>query len=231
MQEKEAAQEQQAALQAELRSLREARVAERPQVAALESEQAALYAENQALNKQQAALGGEVRGLKQSANALTDDASQLRYKLSQAKGQGELLRSQIVQSPQKLQALLTELAAAVERERAMVADAGKGGWGARGGRAGVKVCLKAGTGGLDGTPGCDLLHGGSGPQREPPNRQCWLRFPPRFNGCALQAHERTGSLAHLLACFAFAQTAARASWARGWSWWARWSGRLGGPVG
>ena len=41
-------------------------------------------------------------------------------------GQGELLRGQIVQSPHKIQALLCELAAAVERERACVADAG--GW-------------------------------------------------------------------------------------------------------
>lgn len=95
-----------------------------PQAAALEAEQQALYAENQALNKAQAALSGEVRGLKQDANALTDEASQLRYRLSQAKGQTELLRGQIVQSPQKIQALLRELAAAVERERAMVADAG-----------------------------------------------------------------------------------------------------------
>lgn len=121
------------------------------QVAALEAEQQALYAENQTLNKQQAALSGEVRGLKQGANALTDEASQLRYKLSQAKGQTELLKSQIVQSPQKIQALLGELSAAVERERAMVADAGEdvlGGWQVLGGQlAGMGVagpaCLLA----------------------------------------------------------------------------------------
>ncbi|KAI7843287.1 hypothetical protein COHA_003119 [Chlorella ohadii] len=123
LQDKEAAEAQNAELQAELRQLQEEREAERPQVAALEAEREALYAENQGLNKQQAALSSEVRQLKQGANALTDEASQLRYKLSQAKGQTELLRSQIVQSPQKIQALLGEIAAAVERERAMVADA------------------------------------------------------------------------------------------------------------
>ena len=127
VQEKEAAAGQNSALQAQLRQLQEERAAELPLVAELDAERQALYAENQALNKQQAALGGEVRALKQGANALTDEASQLRYKLSQAKGQGELLRSQIVQSPHKIQALLAELAGAVERERAMVADAG--GWG------------------------------------------------------------------------------------------------------
>ena len=124
LQEKEAAAGENAQLQAELRRLQEERAAELPQVAALEAEQQALYAENQQLNKQQSGLSSEVRGLKQGANALTDEASQLRYKLSQAKGQTELLRSQIVQSPQKIQALLGELSAAVERERAMVADAG-----------------------------------------------------------------------------------------------------------
>ncbi|EFN59885.1 hypothetical protein CHLNCDRAFT_49321 [Chlorella variabilis] len=123
LQEKEAAAGQNSALQAQLRQLQEERAAELPLVAELDAERQALYAENQALNKQQAALGGEVRALKQGANALTDEASQLRYKLSQAKGQGELLRSQIVQSPHKIQALLAELAGAVERERAMVADA------------------------------------------------------------------------------------------------------------
>lgn len=65
-----------------------------------------------------------MRQLKAAANGLTDEASQLRYKLSQARGQGELLRSQIVQSPQKVQALLAEISAAVERERGCVADAG-----------------------------------------------------------------------------------------------------------
>lgn len=43
-----------------------------------------------------------------------------------SQGQTELLKGQIVQSPQKIQALLGELAGAVERERAMVADAGAG---------------------------------------------------------------------------------------------------------
>lgn len=66
-----------------------------------------------------------MRQLKAAANGLTDEASQLRYKLSQARGQGELLRSQIVQSPQKVQALLAEISAAVERERGCVADAGE----------------------------------------------------------------------------------------------------------
>lgn len=65
-----------------------------------------------------------MRQLKAAANGLTDEASQLRYRLSQARGQGELLRSQIVQSPQKVQALLAEISAAVERERGCVADAG-----------------------------------------------------------------------------------------------------------
>lgn len=105
-----------------------------PQVAALDAEREALYAENQTLNKQQAGLSGEVRQLKAAANGLTDEASALRYKLSQARGQGELLRSQIVQSPQKVAALLAEISAAVERERAGVADAGTrmGGQGQKG---------------------------------------------------------------------------------------------------
>ncbi|KAL4427452.1 hypothetical protein ABPG77_000741 [Micractinium sp. CCAP 211/92] len=123
LQEKDAAAGENSKLQAELARLQQEREAERPQVAALEAEREMLYAENQALNKQQAALSGEVRQLKAAANGLTDEASQLRYKLSQARGQGELLRSQIVQSPQKVQALLAEISAAVERERGCVADA------------------------------------------------------------------------------------------------------------
>ena len=128
-QDKAAAEGENAELAAELRRLQDERAAEQPQVAALAAEQQALYAENQALNKTQAALSSEVRGLKAAANALTDEASALRYKLSQARGQGELLRGQIVHSPQKVAALLGEISAAVERERAMVADAGGVRWG------------------------------------------------------------------------------------------------------
>ena len=120
----EAGEAEQAALRAELARLRQQGEAQLPEAARVQEEQAALYAENQSLNKQQAALSGDVRALKQAVNGQTDAASQLRYALSQARGQGELLQAQIVQSPEKLQALLLELEAAVERERAALGEAG-----------------------------------------------------------------------------------------------------------
>ena len=121
--EKETMEAEHAALKAELAAIKKSQAAEIPELSRVEAETQALYAENQSLNKKQSALAGEVRGLKQQANGLTDEASQLRYKLSQARGTGEDLRAQIVQSPQKIQALLEEIATAVERERGAFADA------------------------------------------------------------------------------------------------------------
>lgn len=120
---KDAAEAEHVALQAELAALKASRAAELPEVARIEAETQAVYAENQSLNKQQSALNTDVRALKQQANALTDEASQLRYKLSQARSTGEDLRSQVVHSPQKIQSLLEEIATAVDRERAALADA------------------------------------------------------------------------------------------------------------
>lgn len=120
---KDAAEAQHAALLAELASLKQAQAAALPEVARIEAEKHALFTENQSLNKQQAALGSEVRTLKQQANELTDEASQLRYKLSQARSTGEDLRAQVVHSPQKIQSMLEEISASVERERAALADA------------------------------------------------------------------------------------------------------------
>ncbi|KAG7666604.1 putative kinetochore protein NUF2 [Nannochloris sp. 'desiccata'] len=120
---KETLESEHAALQAELAALKESQAAELPEAARIEAEAQTIYAENQTLNRKQAALAGEVRSLKQQGNTLTDEASQLRYKLSQARGTGEDLRAQIVQSPQKIQALLEEIATAVERERIALVDA------------------------------------------------------------------------------------------------------------
>ena len=111
------------ALKAELAAIKESQAAELPEVARIEAETEEVFAENQSLNKRQATLTSEVRALKQQANVLTDEASKLRFKLSHERSTGDDLRAQIVQSPQKIKTLLEEIATAVERERAALADA------------------------------------------------------------------------------------------------------------
>ena len=112
-----------ARLHGELEALRMAAAAEAPEVARVTAEADAVYSENTDLNKRQAALSAEVKALKQGTNQLTDEAAALRLRLGSAHGEAELLRSQVVQSPQKLEAALEALAAALDRERAAVADA------------------------------------------------------------------------------------------------------------
>ncbi|BDA42068.1 probable kinetochore protein nuf2 [Coccomyxa sp. Obi] len=111
------------ALREELRLLQEERDAQMQEAAAVEAETQKVFAENQSLNKQQGALNAEVRALKQQANALADNAAEVKFSLQSAQQEGDELRGLIVESPEKLQARMGEIAAAIERERSGVADA------------------------------------------------------------------------------------------------------------
>lgn len=113
------------ALQAELAGLQEERDAELPEVARVEAEIDMVYGENQSLNNQQATLSAEVRNLKQEANKLQDEASQLSLKLNSASVVEEDLKMQIVHSPQKVKAMLEDIAGAVEREKAALLESDK----------------------------------------------------------------------------------------------------------
>ncbi|KAK9816471.1 hypothetical protein WJX72_000700 [[Myrmecia] bisecta] len=110
-------------LMSELRRLQAERASEEPDVARLEADIHEVYTENQQLNKQQATLNSEVRAMKQQTNVLADEAADLKFKLANARQEGDQLRSLIVESPEKLQAMLEEIQAAVERERSLVAEA------------------------------------------------------------------------------------------------------------
>jgi kinetochore protein Nuf2 len=112
-------------LHAELKQLQEELDSELPEVSRVEADIDMLYGENQSLNKQHGVLSNEVRSLKQQAGSLADTSSELRMKLSSAMSAQEDLKSQIVHSPHKIKSMLEDVVAALEREKAALAESEK----------------------------------------------------------------------------------------------------------
>eukprot|EP00850_Spirogloea_muscicola_P000885 SM000003S11130 [mRNA] locus=s3:1138193:1140561:+ [translate_table: standard] len=123
LEKKQALEEANMQLAAELKQMEVARAAEEPAVAALEAETQDLVSQIAGLNKHQAQLAAEVRTLKQTATELSDKVANEKFLLLNARQEAVRLKAEIVESPEKLQRTLDELSSSVERERAAVGDA------------------------------------------------------------------------------------------------------------
>ncbi|KAK9864138.1 hypothetical protein WJX84_002045 [Apatococcus fuscideae] len=108
---------------AELQALQKTRSDEEPEVAMLEADAAKAYSHNQQLNKQQVALSNEVKALRNQIASISEQSGEERLKLLDARQEADRLSGLIVESPEKLQQMVEEVAAAVERERSLISDA------------------------------------------------------------------------------------------------------------
>ncbi|KAK9821512.1 hypothetical protein WJX74_005779 [Apatococcus lobatus] len=108
---------------AEIEALHKTRSDEEPDVAMLEADAAKGYSHNQQLNKQQVALSNEVKALRNQIASISEQSGAERLKLLDARQEADRLSGLIVESPEKLQQMVEEVAAAVEKERSLISDA------------------------------------------------------------------------------------------------------------